>query len=149
MRLRHTRFRVTEGHVKDWAELGFKHTFSRLQMSGCQDLAARVTWLGCGTVVECGGANYLVMCYMLEMLLETKSECVPHMAVGLHQLPHDQVMRVASMVSSSGSDASVGSLVGRALSPVSTKFGSSLGIWGKLGVTKSVSEDKGGPWSWS
>lgn len=89
------------------------------------------------------------MCYMLEMLQETKSNCDLDMAVGLHQLPHDQVMRVVRMVTSSGSDASVGRLGGRALSPVATTFGSSLGIWGKLRVTKSGSEDKGGPWSWS
>lgn len=89
------------------------------------------------------------MCYMLEMLQETKSKCVLDVVVGLHQLPQDQVMRVVSMVTNSGSDASVGSLGGRALSPVATTFGSNLSIWGKLRATKSGSEDKGGPLSWS
>lgn len=58
VKLRHTRLGITEDHMKDWAELvwlSFKHTFSRLQMPGCLDLAARVTWLGCGAVVECVG----------------------------------------------------------------------------------------------
>lgn len=41
------------------------------------------------------------------------------------------------MVSSSGSDASVGRLGGRGLCPVATKFDSSLGIWEKLGDTES------------
>lgn len=58
-------------------------------------------------------------------------------------------MRVVTMVRRRASDASAGRLTGRALSPVATKFDSCLGIWGKLSVTESGAEDKGGPWSWS
>lgn len=71
------------------------------------------------------------------MLQESKSKYVPHMAIGPHQSPQDQIVRVVTRVSSSGSDASVGSLGGRGLSPVATKFDSSLGIWEKLGDTES------------
>lgn len=74
---------------------------------------------------------------MLEMLQEAKGKYIPHMDIGPHQSPQDQIVRVVTMVSSSSSDASMGSLGGRGLSPVATKVYSSLGIWEKLGDTKS------------